>query len=158
MAKTRPPVRKPSSVSPVHWLAVGLVVVAAAGAAIIFWRERQPSVTNVNRTVAIPAVAATPLNFAAFTGSVETIGQSELTVALQVTAPDGQRHTRTYQVAVDAATTFQLVTITDSGTAVSPIALTDLQKDDMVQVFDGDQNLNDVSSFTAARIVKLVST
>ena len=157
MAKERLRIPAKSSPSAVPWLAIGIIILVVAGLAIMFRPGRQQQTTKTGQTASVAPVAVTPLHFTDFIGTVETVDDQGLTVLVMITESDGQRRQRRYRVGVDAQTTWQLVTITNTGTAVAPLSIGGMKKNDTVQVYGPGQNLYDLKAVTASRLVKLIS-
>lgn len=97
------------------------------------------------------STAATPDAFTDFYGTVDTASDASLTVAMVATNAQGQQVTRTYQVMIGTETVIEQ--ISGDGT-VTGLSLSDIQPNELLQVY-GDQNLAELDSFTATRIIRI---
>lgn len=128
---------------------VGLVVLLG-----VWWYLAQRNTpVPVNQPIDIP-VAVTPTQYTDFIGTVRTVTNGQLTVDTTVTLPTGEQRKKTFQVLVSSATNHQVL-ILNGGERRIESRSDGVAPGDMVQAF-AVENLADIDSFTATRLIKII--
>lgn len=136
------------------WIGLGVIVLAIAGYLVY---QKYFSRTEPTPTATPGIIAATPDEYRDFVGQLSAVNGSELIVNQTITRKDGSVIRRQLTVTIGDETELQTITIVNGQASAASLEPTDLKANDVLQVFS-NENVADLDSFTAARIIKLTQT